>query len=310
MKYIQHINARIGAQTRETPGLVLFGQNIAAGSHLSGLTKGLAVGHGGTILNTTNAENTLTGIGFGLMLEGVSSIFFVKQLDFLLLGVDQLVDTYNFIRRKEPRASYTIVPIVSDLGYHGVQSSFNNLGDIASVARIPAYTITNTADADAIISRHLIAPGFRIIAVAQRLFGAELTEREAVSNEDQTLFTYTSGDAATIACFNFSFSYGEALHAKLAERNASAALFSVNSVTPTGWEPLLKSLEKTGKLVLFDDSKSENRSCDHFLAAAYKRFPNVEVIRVERTYDGASWLFPNPDTLAVDYEALIGRILE
>ena len=48
-----------------------------------------------TIINTPNLENTLVGTGFGLMLSGLQAAFFMKQQDFLLLGVDHLVNTYN-----------------------------------------------------------------------------------------------------------------------------------------------------------------------------------------------------------------------
>ena len=64
----------------------------------------------GIVLNTPNVENTLVGFGFGMMLNGVNSVFFMKQFDFLLLGMDQLVNTYNVIRQNEPKASFTIFP--------------------------------------------------------------------------------------------------------------------------------------------------------------------------------------------------------
>src|SRR3989344_2221221 len=176
MKYIQHINELIVKKTAATKELVLFGQNIAAGSFISGLTKNLKVGEGGLIINTPNVENTLTGLGFGMMLGGVSSIFFMKQQDFLLLGIDQLVDTYNFIRIKKPEASFTIVFSISDQGYQGLQSSLNNFGDFCSIARIPGFTITNKADAEDVINTHLVSPGFRIIGVSQRLFGQEILD--------------------------------------------------------------------------------------------------------------------------------------
>jgi len=308
MKYIQYVNELIGKKTAETKGLVLYGQNIAAGSHLSGLTKNLKVGKGGAIVNTPNSENTLTGVGFGLMLQGISSIFFVKQLDFLLLGIDQLVDTYNFIRRKQPTASFTIVPIISDLGYHGLQSSFNNFGDLCSIARIPGFTITNAVDAEAIVNTHLVSPGFRIVGVSQRLFGNELPELARVyANAEKTLFQYTEGNDATIACFNFSFPYGLELHSKLKEKNVESALFSVNAVTPIDWEPLLANVLRTKKLVVLDDSKSENRSCDHFLTQVYKHCSTAMVTVVKREFRDTRWLFPNPDVLTVDYEAIISK---
>lgn len=311
MKFIQHVNALIAEKTAETPGLVLFGQNIAAGSHLSGLTKGLAVGDGGRIINTPNSENTLTGIGFGLMLSGVSSVFFMKQLDFLLLGVDHLVNTYNFIRRKKPEASFTIVPIISDLGYHGVQSSFDNFGDLASLARIPCFTLTNKADAEAIIRTHLVAPGFRIIGVPQRLFGKDLIELPVVrANADKTLFQYTEGSGATIACFNCSLPYGLALANKLKEKGAEASLFSVNSVAPIDWDPLVQDVRKTGKLVVLDDSKSQNLSCNNLFAAVLAHAKPKASILVSREFPDASWLYPNPDELLIDYDAVATKLLD
>ena len=78
--------------------LVLFGQNINAGSCLGGLTRNLKVKENSKVINSTNSENTLCGFGFGLLIGGVNSILFMKQLDFLLLGIDHLVNTFNIIR--------------------------------------------------------------------------------------------------------------------------------------------------------------------------------------------------------------------
>ena len=309
MKYIQRVNELIVGRTSATENLVLFGQNIAAGSCLSGLTRNLKVGKGGLIINTQNSENTLAGLGFGMMLDGVSSVFFMKQLDFLLLGIDQLTHTYNFIRRNRPNASYTIVCIVSDLGYHGLQSSFNNFGDLCSIARIQGFTITNAVDAEAIINTHLVAPGFRIIGVSQRLFGKELPEvKEVYSNTEKTLFQYTEGDGATIACFNLSFPYGLELHSKLKERKIESSLFSVNSVTPINWDKLIVNAKKTKKLVVLDDSKSENLSYDNFLADVAYECDLKSIIVVKRKFDDARWLYPNADELPVDYGAIVSKI--
>ncbi len=299
MKYIQYINESIVKKTSETKDLVLYGQNIAAGSCLSGLTKGLKVGKGGLIINATNSENTLAGLGFGMMLNGVSSIFFMKQLDFLLLGIDQLVHSYNFIRRKNPTASYTIMPIISDLGWHGLQSSFNNFGDLCSIARIPGFTITSKAEADEILNKHLISPGFRIIGVPQRLFGQEILDLPAIFvNDEKNLFQFKKGKRATIVCFNCSLPYGVKVP-------VDASLFSVTSVTPINWDKIIEDLKKTKKLVIIDDSKSENLSCDNFLATALQKCKIDKHIVIKREIKGNDWLFPNLDELQINYENII-----
>jgi len=310
MRYIEYVNQLIGEATAKTENLVLFGQNIAAGSHLSGLTKGLSVGKGGKIINTTNSETSQTGMGFGLMLQGVPSIFFVKQLDFLLLGVDHLLNTYNFIRQQKPKTSFTIVPIMSDLGYHGVQSSFNNLGDICSLARVPGFSITNSFDAKAIISNHLVAPGFRIITVGQRLFGTEILEVEAEKSAgDQSLFQYSTGEAVTIVCFNLSFPYGVELQKCLEDRGLSSSLFSVNGYTSLDWKLITEDVQKTKKLVIIDDSKSANVSADNLLVEVLSTSPQVLVTKVRHDLPfNGTWLSPNPDTLDIDYEALADKL--
>src|SRR3989338_8876472 len=166
MKYIEFINNLIKEQVAKEENVVLYGQNINAGSCLGGLTKDLAVGKNGRIINSTNSENTLCGFGFGLMMNGISSVFFMKQLDFLLLGIDHLVNTFNIIRNTgfKNRSSFTIFPITIDNGYQGPQSSLNNFSDFCSIAKVSVYTITNKIDAENIISSKLISPGFRIIS--------------------------------------------------------------------------------------------------------------------------------------------------
>lgn len=309
MKYIEYINELIGKKTSETEKIVLFGQNIAAGSRLSGLTKNLKVADGGLIINTPNSENTLTGLGFGMMLSGVSSIFFMKQQDFLLLGMDPLVDTYNFIRRKKPAASFTIVFIVVDVGYQGLQSSLNNFGDFCSMARIPGFTITNKVDAEEIINTHLVSPGFRIIGVSQRLFGQEILDVEkSYSNNEKTLFQYTNGKKATIVCFNLSFPYGLDLYKKLKERYIDSSLFSVNAVTPIDWSKIIQDVKRTKNLIVIDDSKSENFSCDNLLVNAFQECQMDNKIILKREFKGNEWLYPNPDMFQINYDAVVSAL--
>lgn len=305
MKYIEYINELIVKNTEATEQLVLFGENIAAGSCISGLTKNLKVGKGGLIINTPNSENTHAGLGLGMMLNGVSSVLFMKQQDFLLLGIDQLVNTYNFIRINKPRASFTIVFVIVDSGYQGLQSSINNFGDFCSMARIPGFAITNQADAKEIINSHLVSPGFRIIGVSQRLFGQPLIEVETLkANNDKTLFQYKSGANATIACFNLSFPNGLELHNKLKEKGIDSSLFSVNAVTPIDWSDIIKDVEKTKNLVVIDDSKSENFSSDNFLVHAYQKCEMKNTIVIKRDMSG-DWLSPSSDLLQINSDEIV-----
>lgn len=83
MKYIEYINQIIKQKVSGQKQVVLLGQNIAAGSCISGFTRGIKPEAPSRIINTPNCENTLCGVGFGAMINGISAVFFMKQLDFL-----------------------------------------------------------------------------------------------------------------------------------------------------------------------------------------------------------------------------------
>ncbi len=309
MNYLAHINALIKARTAEHSPLVMYGQNIAAGSCIGGLTRGLKSGGGHHVLNTPNCENTLVATGFGLLLNGVSSIFLMKQQDFLLLGIDQLVNTYNLIRRRKVESSFTIVNVVVDSGYEGPQSALNNFHDFCSVARIPGYAVTNKHDSEVILRKHLVAPGFRIIGVSQRLARLDLLENDGPVSHDENgeIFQYSDGSDVTVAAFNFSFPQAQAFCKDLKGRNVKASLFSVNAMLPVDWSRILESARRTQRLVVIDDSKSVNTSCQHLVIAAQREINPDLVLFVTRPKDDSS-LTPNADAFTLDHENLIARL--
>ena len=305
MKYIEFVNGLIRREILEHDDIVLYGQNISAGSCLSGLTKNLEVRENSLIINTPNSENALCGIGFGLMLNKVSSIFFMKQQDFLLLGADQIVNTYNFIRKDKPEASYTIFPIIVDSGYEGPQSRLNNFGDFCSLAGIEGYTITNKVDAEEIIGAHLISPGFRIISVSQRLFKTELLEVEKVySNEAKTLFCYKDGKDICIVCFNLSFPNGWQLANKFKDYGLSASIFSVNSQTPISWDEIIQTVNSTKNIIIIDDSKSDNIPAYSLLKEIHEKCELKSHILIKRKAEQKQ-LRPSDDRLDIDYDGIV-----
>lgn len=314
MKYIDYINSLIKDEiSRQKKKVVLFGQNINAGSCLGGLTKGVTTNENSMTINSTNSENSLCGFGFGLMMNNTSSIFFMKQLDFLLLGIDHLVNTYNIIRSayNNLESSFTIFPIVVDNGFQGPQSSLNNLADFSSIARIRGFTITNKIDAERIISSQLIAPGFRIITISQRLFKEEIISPEKLIyvNPEGDVFQYNEGSDATIVCFNFSFPYGISIFEEMKKNEISASLFNVNSPIPTNWEKIIEDVKKTKRLIVIDDSKSENLNCNALLVDIDK-FCNVEKrIILKRSITEPDWVYPIHDQMEINIKQVVRDLM-
>lgn len=309
MNYITYVNNLLRSQISKQDRIVLFGQNIDAGSCISGFTRDINVKKTNLIINTPNIENAQIGFGFGLMLGGTSSIFFVKQLDFIILGLDHFVNTYNFIRTKEPKASFTVMPVIIDSGWEGMMASCNQLADFCSIGRIDGFTITNKHDAKEIINKHLFKLGFRIIAISSRLFKQEVLDlgNDVQSENDSSLFKYRTGGDAVIICFNLSLSQGFSLHNNLKVKGIQTSLYSVNNSNTTDWTSIINDVKTSKRMIVIDDGKSASSPAKDLLYNTMSQISQLKHIYVSRKYSTES-LKPNSDELGVDVTEILKKI--
>lgn len=301
MNYLEYINSRLKSSLADAPAMVIYGQNIAAGSCLGGLTRGIKLSEGSKIINSTNSESTLVGVGFGLMASEMNSIFFMKQLDFLLLGVDQIVNTQNILRTTHPKAAFTIMPVVVDSGYDGPQSSLNTMPDFCSMSCSDGFTLTNRHDIDFAIDKLILNPGFRIVGLSQRLLKTELIEfKEPVSNDRSGgWFKYKHGDDLSIICFNFSLPQGLKLANDLDSRGICCSIYSINHTFQKNWAPIIQDIKRTSNILLLDDCKSNNSPVYEMAHLAMQSIPPNRV-RIEKRSFTNDWFAPSKDDFSVD----------
>ena len=310
MTYIEFINRTIREIVLPHDNIVLFGQNITKGSCLSGLTKDLEVSGNSKIIDTPNSENTLVGTGFGLMLNGTNAIFFMKQLDFLYLGIDQLTNTYNYIKTINVNASFTIVPIIVDGGYEGMTASTNNLSDFCAISKIHGYTVTNKYDAKYILNQFLISPGFRIIGISQRLFRQPLL-LESVDyaySVNDGIVEYEKGNDLTIVSFNLSFPEAFNFSLKFKKKGLSTSLFSVNRSMSGDYSSIIDDVKNTKNIIVIDDSWSDNKLFNELLITIYEMVDIGIVKKVTRRIDERDYA-PNANIFKIDYDDIVNGFL-
>ncbi len=308
MRYVEYLNSLIKSEVLKTDNCVLFGQNIDAGSCLGGLTRNIKVNKNSRIFNTTNAEYSLTGFGFGLMMNGASGVFLMKQLDFLLLGIDQIVNTYNIIRNiqeKYPNGSFSIIPTVVDSGYDGPQSSFNNFNDLCSIARVKGFTVSNKSEADYLFANQLLKPGFRIIALSQRLGKSDIIVNspplKIIGNGE--IFQYKEGKDVTVVSSNFSFPQASKLINYLEENGIYASHFNICSGLIEDLSIVIKDVAITKKIILIDDSKSIQTPVENLLSQI-NSIEVQKVILLKRQIND-DWLHPVSDIFEIDDENVL-----
>jgi pyruvate dehydrogenase E1 component beta subunit len=305
------MNKLIKEQVRTSENCVLFGQNINAGSCLGGLTRNITISGNSVIFNSTNAENSLVGFGFGLMMNGASAVFLMKQLDFLLLGIDHLVNTYNIIRSIKdnyPQGSFTIIATVVDSGYDGPQSSFNNFYDLCAIARVDGFNVNNKADADHLFTKEFLQPGFRIIALSQQLSKEEINETalpiKVLANGN--IFQYSEGSDVTVISLNFSFNSAHKLVKFMLSEGIRASHFNINNIINQNWDSIIEDIKITKKIIVLDDSKSIQNAAGQLLSKVCEMDIKKKII-IKREL-GPDWLYPISDNFDIDFDSIIRLI--
>jgi pyruvate dehydrogenase E1 component beta subunit len=313
MDYVTTVNSFLLKELAKHNTSVVYGQNINAGSRLGGFSKGLDSIDGCEVINTPNVENSLVGMGFGLMLKNVPSVFMMKQQDFLLLGVDQLVNTWNALKSRGSFAPFVIAMIVVDNGWEGPQSSYNNLHGLGSLTGIETFNING---------EHCIEPamlkafsgGPKILAVSQKMFkmGPTETTDEFIIEMKSNYVSYskTQFKSKKIVIISFNFSFPEAL--EIAKEAICKGLSVTLIVSYTRTLNLdfdeIQSCQKANQIFIIEDTKNSIKQYSNFYFSSplMNQPSNVHITIRE---DERNWHFPQADSLSISNAIdLINRI--
>lgn len=275
--YLETINRLVAAEAARHSALVQFGENIAQGSRICGLARNLT----GRVLTVGNCENTHVGVGLGMMMEGGEALLVVKQLDFLLLALDQMVNTLNLIRAARetgPSGSFTILTIICDQGWQGPQSSFHNLQDICSLARCNGYFLNGRGDAERVIASQLVRPGFRLIAVSQRRFQEEALDLPVLGwSGEAAELQYAPGEDAAVVALGFALPQALEVSAALRAEGKRAAVFQVNPVLPHDWPRLINAAARSRRLIIVDDTRGPLSLAHKIVSSVLRVSPDTHV---------------------------------
>lgn len=311
MDYVTLVNASLRAELEPQTHAVVYGQNVNAGSRLGGLAAGFAGLPNCRVLNTPNSENSLVGMGFGLMLSGVPSMYLLKQQDFLLLGVDHLVNSWNALRSRGPFVPFVLAMIVVDNGWEGPQSGFNNTGGLASLARIPAFFATGELEIPLAVSG-AFQGGPAILAVSQRLFRTEMKPlelaSEASSHDSYVVYTARSGVSSApllvILASNFSLDYAVTLRKHALDRGCDVTVISYFKYEESVDDRLAAICAQADFVVSIDDRKATLGADGGVCADLRRRVPSAPITSLSRR-DTEDWALPRQDVLDVDPESVL-----
>lgn len=255
-KVVEIVNGALIRRLSQNGGVV-FGQNITAGSRVSGLGKAVDTQEGIIALNTPNSENSLMGFGLGLMLSGTDSAYLMKQHDFALLGLDHLTNTVNSSKLGWPTAAFIVLMVVVDSGFEGPQASLNNLDEFASLARSPVHYLNTKGNVEAAFESSL-SGGLHLMAVSQKMLRNTFVQFPGASHQSSIgeWSVVSPGSEVLVVFFGLDTGYFRQV---LAEFNNSG--FQADSLITTKVsipeDMANENLLKYKSIVVISTSKSE-----------------------------------------------------
>ena len=260
LNYTQFVNYKVKAQFEKYDKSVIFGQNIVAGSRISGLGSGLDNLSGATAINSTNSENSLMGMGFGLSLSGIPSLFLMKQHDFALLGLDQLINTNNVLRNGRLKSPFIILMVIVDSGFEGPQASLNSLDEFASLTKASVHFLSTIDTA----FEHSESPGLHFLALSQLNMKRKVLEATSPVFKTSSAIQYKSQKpiqsqrSITIVVYGVEIGIGIEVIKKLEMAGLSVDLFVMQELSNgIVTKEFMKVLQNYDEVVIIDTGKSD-----------------------------------------------------
>lgn len=306
LSYTKALNRALADELARDPAVCVLGEDVRAG--IAQITLGLRKRFGpDRVIDTPISEQALTSIGTGAAVCGQRPVIEFQIPSLLFLVFEQIANQahkFSLMTGGQVRVPVTYVVPASGSreGWAGQHSDhpyshFAHAGVKTAVPATPtdAYGLLVSAirdDDPVVVFAPALAMGIREDVDADRLVPVPLGQARI----------HRSGSDVTVVAVGHLVTDALAVAEELAGE-ISVEVFDPRTVYPFDWDALASSLDRTGRLVVIDDS---NRSCGlggEVLATAAEQMRLVAPPKRVTRPDGAVL----PYALALDRAVQPGR---
>lgn len=254
MPYIAAIDAGIHQEMKRDPSVLYFGQNLATTENHEFLA---AYGHN-RVRVTPISETAEIGIAIGAAMAGLRPVVELYMAEFMLVAMDQVVN-------EAPRFRYMSggqvkVPLVLKAGY-GFTAGWagQHTGTLTALFMgVPGLKVA--VPATAADAKGLMATAIRddnpVVFLHHYLLTLEMGEvpgEEYLVPFGKAAVRRAGGDV-TIVATGWMVARALAAAAQLAKEGIEAEVIDPRTVAPLDLETILRSVDKTGRVVLVDQA--------------------------------------------------------
>lgn len=252
--------ARAMAEEMERdPRVILMGQDIAAhgGSYLE--TRGLFERFGpARVRNTPVAEAVTVGLAAGAAAAGLRPLAFITYLDFLMLGLDALVNYAAKLRFKSAGQLKAPVVVKATAGAKGQGPTHAQSLEpwLMNVAGLTVLAPSTAGDAYGLMKTALRAPGPVVFIDHKKLFprGGDVPDREELIPVGSAAVR-REGRHLTIVAHSYMSVLALDAAATLAAEGIEAEVIDLRSLSPLDWDTLAASARRTGHALFVEEGQ-------------------------------------------------------
>jgi len=209
------------------------------------------------VIDTPISENGLTGFAIGAAIDGMRPILFHQRNDFMLLSMDQLVNEaakIRFMSAEKHRIPLTVVSFVARKIGEGAQHSQSLQATFAHIPGLKVVMPTNPFNAKGLLITAIFDDDPVIVLYHRALFEekADVPEKIYELPLGQSRLERSGGDITIVAVSAAIKDAIEAADWLQTNRNIEAEVIDLISISPLDKGMIIKSVKKTGRLLVID----------------------------------------------------------
>ncbi len=274
----------IAEEMERDPAIVLMGQDIAEHGGSYAETRGLFARFGAErVRNTPVAEAVTVGLAAGAAAAGLRPLAFITYVDFLMIGLDPLVNYAAKLRFKSAGQLTSPMVVKATAGAKGQGPTHAQSLD-AWLMSVPGLTVlapSTSGDAYGLLKTALREPGPVVYIDHKRLFplGGEVSDTGALVPVGSAAVRREGRHVTLVAHSYMSLVTVEAAKL-LAKEGIEAEVIDLRSLWPIDWDTLTASAGRTGHVLCVEEGQEVCGVGTELTFVLRERLPGLRVARL------------------------------
>ncbi|MCW5937623.1 MAG: hypothetical protein KIT11_10000 [Fimbriimonadaceae bacterium] len=262
MTMVESINRTFDKALENDPNVIFFGEDIEdPKGGVFGMTKGLSDKFPNQVFNSPLAEATIIGVGVGMASMGMKPVFELQFIDFFGPCFNQIITNLSTTRWRSFGGWKTPMVVYAPYGaYFGGGSLWHSQSNEAFLAHMPGLKVavpSTPQDAAGLFWSAIHSDDPCFVLVPKHIFRKRVDVKTVEPVPFGKARIAREGSDVTIVAWGNTVHLAEEAAEKLAGE-ASVEVIDLRSIVPCDYETIVKSLEKTGRLVVVQE---DTRTC-------------------------------------------------